>query len=285
MNETDSDSTPPGNRAILFIILLVCGFSVFMVSITFTSFIPGSIGIIARLGLCLIFLGLALCFRQSDKLKKYWQLLFSFFIAACALLFSWLLSDLPGEWFNLKLDTPQGLAVAKLSESALIVIAIVVLTLISGGSLASIYLKKGRLRYGLTFGIVSFIILGILSVLQSAGQGIPLAALLVWAPWILVFVLSNGFMEELLFRGVFLRKYEAFFSPRVSNLLAAIIFAVVHMQVTYTPDLPVFLMITFLLALAWGWLMQKTDSIWGSALFHAGADLLIIVGIFASYGI
>jgi membrane protease YdiL (CAAX protease family) len=43
-----------------------------------------------------------------------------------------------------------------------------------------------------------------------------------------------------------------------------------------------FLLILFPLALIWGYLMQKTDSLWGSAIFHAGADCVIIFGIFAS---
>jgi len=43
----------------------------------------------------------------------------------------------------------------------------------------------------------------------------------------------------------------------------------------------VFAAITFVFALVWGYLMQKTGSLWGSALFHAGADTLIIIGIFS----
>jgi membrane protease YdiL (CAAX protease family) len=39
------------------------------------------------------------------------------------------------------------------------------------------------------------------------------------------------------------------------------------------------------LALAWGYVIQKTESLWGSVLFHAGADLLIILGIFETYGL
>jgi len=38
------------------------------------------------------------------------------------------------------------------------------------------------------------------------------------------------------------------------------------------------------LSIAWGWLTQKTGSLWGSALFHAGADLLIILPIFSGLG-
>jgi membrane protease YdiL (CAAX protease family) len=45
-----------------------------------------------------------------------------------------------------------------------------------------------------------------------------------------------------------------------------------------------FLVVLFGLAIAWGWLMHRTGSLWGSALFHAGADLLIILPIFSSLG-
>ena len=38
----------------------------------------------------------------------------------------------------------------------------------------------------------------------------------------------------------------------------------------------------YALALAWGYIMQKTDSLWGSALFHAGMDIPIMLGIFAN---
>ena len=59
-------------------------------------------------------------------------------------------------------------------------------------------------------------------------------------------------------------------------------FTLIHVQVTYVSDVLQFLLIVFPLALVWGYLMQKTDSLWGSALFHAGADCMIILGIYAS---
>jgi membrane protease YdiL (CAAX protease family) len=56
------------------------------------------------------------------------------------------------------------------------------------------------------------------------------------------------------------------------------------MQVSYAPDMVVFLVVLLGLSIAWGWLMQKSGSLWGSVLFHAGADLMIILPIFGSYG-
>jgi membrane protease YdiL (CAAX protease family) len=55
--------------------------------------------------------------------------------------------------------------------------------------------------------------------------------------------------------------------------------------VQYAPDIVVFLAILLVLALACGYVIQKTESLWGSVLFHAGADLMIILGIFGTYGV
>ena len=37
-------------------------------------------------------------------------------------------------------------------------------------------------------------------------QGLILARALPWAPWILMIVLANGALDEMMFRGLFLRK-------------------------------------------------------------------------------
>jgi membrane protease YdiL (CAAX protease family) len=62
----------------------------------------------------------------------------------------------------------------------------------------------------------------------------------------------------------------------------AIPFALHHTGVSYTPDTITFLAILVPLALAWGYIMQKTDSLWGSVLFHAGTDIPIVLGIFST---
>jgi membrane protease YdiL (CAAX protease family) len=42
------------------------------------------------------------------------------------------------------------------------------------------------------------------------------------------------------------------------------------------------LFVLFLLALAWGYAIQKTGGLLGSVFFHAGGDLLIINGFIAA---
>ena len=67
-----------------------------------------------------------------------------------------------------------------------------------------------------------------------------------------------------------------------SNLLMAIVFTLMHTGVEYTSDALLFLAILLPLALAWGSIMQKTDSLWGSVLFHAGTDIPVIIGILSA---
>jgi membrane protease YdiL (CAAX protease family) len=52
--------------------------------------------------------------------------------------------------------------------------------------------------------------------------------------------------------------------------------------VTYTRDQLLFLAVVVPLALAWGAIMQKTESIWGSILFHAGMDIPVFLSIFST---
>jgi membrane protease YdiL (CAAX protease family) len=101
-------------------------------------------------------------------------------------------------------------------------------------------------------------------------------------PWILLFVLSNGFMEELLYRGLFLQKYATFLGKGLSTALTVLVFAIMHTQVTYAAQMIQFLAIVLVLSLIWGILIQKSNSLWGAVLFHAAGDCLIIFAAFAS---
>ena len=114
---------------------------------------------------------------------------------------------------------------------------------------------------------------------------LPTAKLISLAPFVALFVLSNAFMEELLFRGLFLGRYEPLMGKWLALFSTALAFTLAHMQVTYAPDMAFFLLVTFVLSLVWGWLMQKTGSLWGSVLFHAGADVTLILPIFISLGV
>jgi hypothetical protein len=179
-------------------------------------------------------------------------------------------------------ETPQGIALAKFSESLLRVVPILVLMPVMGFGWSFLYLKKGRIGIWLPIGIAAWIVFPTIAYLLMPTREVALDKLLPLAPWVLLFVFSNAFMEELLFRGLFLKPYGAFLGRTVSNVLAAVVFTLMHTQVTYAPDLLQFLVIVIVLSLVWGYLIQKTDSLWGAVLFHAAADFVVIFPIFAS---
>ena len=96
---------------------------------------------------------------------------------------------------------------------------------------------------------------------------------------------ANGFSEELFFRGLFLKQYEKFLNRHLANLVTALVSAVGHMQVSYTPDVLVLVAAALVFGLASGYIMQKTDALWASTLFHAGLDTLVVFAVFRSAGV
>ena len=96
-------------------------------------------------------------------------------------------------------------------------------------------------------------------------------------------ILLTASNEELLFRGLFFGQVEPILGRFATNVVTSIPFVLMHSFTDYSVDTVIFLSLQLLpLSLAWGWLMQKSDSIWGSILFHAAMDLPIIVGLFST---
>ena len=269
-------------RMLWFVLFLFVGLMVFLPSITFSSQIPDSLETSLRIGMCLLFLVLTIVSARRTKGKKFWPIPFAFFLAAFCQLLVWLFSGLPARWFHLDVTSINGMAVAKFSQSLLIIVPIILLTKVSGQDLASLFIKKGKIKYGLSIGLLAFFIFAVFLILQANNTDGGLSRLLAASPWILVFVISNGFAEELLFRGLFLKKLEPFLSKWGSNFMTAIVFTLAHMKVEYvvSGEILRFLAVVFILAMVWGYLMQKSESLIGPVLFHAGADLLLFSSLF-----
>jgi membrane protease YdiL (CAAX protease family) len=266
-------------KGFFFIACLIVELLVFVI-LPLASRLPVGSLLFVHAGITVTVLVAALLVRRSEAGTRYWPLLYAFFAGGTAVLLSTLFAERLLEALTLVSVSAAWIALAKLSEGLWRVTAILLLMAAAGIDLRSLYLAKGRLGLGLTVGLAGFAACATLAFLPALGQPGGWNKLASLAPWILTFVLANGFAEELLFRGLFLKRYEPFLGKGLSNLLAALAFTLLHLQVTYVSELAVFLLVLFPLALVWGWLMQKTGSIWGSALFHAGADCLIIFGIF-----
>ncbi len=239
---------------------------------------------LAKIGTSAVLLAAALLARRSTRFRRYWQLLFACFVLTVTVSLQWVFGIHMVDYLGLDGHTPGGSALQKLNESFIVVSTVIALTLLSGGSLESIYLQKGKLKLGLIIGLTAFILAAAGSIpmatLLFKGEGLTVARVLPWAPWILIYVLANGALEEIMFRGLFLRKLEPFVGKFMSIFLIALVFTVLHNGAYYTSDQYMFLAAVFPLALAWGYIMQKTDGVWASILFHAGMDIPIVLGIF-----
>ena len=153
------------------------------------------------------------------------------------------------------------------------------------------FLKKGDLRQGLKFGLISFAVWAVIFIVivliqpnapKTQGlfaSGVSLGTVVAAIPWILLFCFTNSIMEELWFRGVSLRKLTPLLGWTASIIVTAIVFGVTHSAATYITPIQVilFTIIVIALGLVNAYIMLKTDSILGSVFFHAGYDLLVIL--------
>ncbi|HUO16629.1 MAG TPA: type II CAAX endopeptidase family protein [Verrucomicrobiae bacterium] len=283
MNEMEAahESKTTG-RILPLIIFLVCSLLLFEPPFFAFGSADKWFQIITFVGLPLFFSALAILARQNRRFIAYWPAFCSYLIVSISLLLMWLLDDFPRKWLGFAAKAPSGRAVIKVTDALILLLTVVVLGKLFRIDFDSIYLRKGtRPWVSLIIGVAGFALMAAFAVVEAHGIGIDNRRIFGWLPWILSFVLANGFLEELMFRALFLRKFEPLLGATLANLLTAFVFGVGHAGVTYSTDVVVFAAITFVLALVWGYLIQRTGTLWGAALFHAGADTLIIIGMFA----
>lgn len=240
---------------------------------------------LAKIGVSIFLLVVALLARNSKRFEKYWQLLFAFFILTVAVSLEFIFGQYLIKHLGVTDTTPGGWALPKLNECFVVVSVIIIFNFLSGGDLGSIYIQKGNLKLGLIIGLAGFFVFAASAIPMASlfkAQDLSLARIIPWIPWILIYVLANSTMEELMFRGLFLRKLQPFFGKFVSNFLIAFVFAGIHLTGSLTGDERIFVAFLFPLALVLGYIMQKTDSVWGSILFHAGMDIPVMFGIFSN---
>jgi membrane protease YdiL (CAAX protease family) len=170
----------------------------------------------------------------------------------------------------------------QLLETALAVVPILVLVRWWGGSRSDLYLRVGRMGWWLAASAVVFVACylatatGMTQRLFPVRSVLPLDRFLALTPALLVLCLSNGLQEELLFRGLFLKRYQHIFRPLTANLLQATVFAIAHAGVVYTPIAFVFLfVVAFPLGLLTGYLMRNTRGLLTPVIVHAGLDIPI----------
>lgn len=269
-------------RVRLFAIFLGLVFLVVIVRLSISVTTP--IGFALHTGLGAAFLFLAIFSRRNERLSKYWQVFFAFFIFSIVP-FSWgILLAVIAEQFGWSPEISGFIFL--LLNAMLVIIPIILLTKISGGDMGSIYVKRGDLRLGLILGLSGFVVFFVTAVPVSTsfftGEDITFAGVIPLMPLILVAIFANASLEEFWFRGLLLKKLEPLLGRNSSNLFQAIIFSLAHLSVAYTRFPLQFLAFTFFMALFLGYLMMRTDSILAPILIHAGADVPIFMVILSN---
>jgi membrane protease YdiL (CAAX protease family) len=98
-------------------------------------------------------------------------------------------------------------------------------------------------------------------------------------PWLGPANALQAFSQEVQFRGLLLGALERTMSPRWANVSQAAVFGLAHLAISYGgPEAP-FVPITFLVGLAFGWLVRRTNSLWPAVIIHAAADIALQFGI------
>jgi uncharacterized protein len=250
-----------------------------------------------------LFLAITVYARATTSLRQFWELSFAFSAFAVVQVLNnsipgyvgtSILHDHPAPG-NPFASTVSGTVVIQLVGTFVAIVPIIVLTRVSGRDLGSIYLRKGIVGRWLLLAIIFFVLFYFFIATiplrpdSFARRLLPTNGLVTFdrflalTPALLVMVISNGFEEEFLFRGLFLQKYNFFFNAPVSNVLQAAIFSVAHAGVSYTPSALVFIVVlVFPLGLLAGYLMRATDSVITPGIFHGALDVPIYLA-FLSY--
>ena len=241
--------------------------------------------------LCALFFVSALLLRRAANAA--WAVPFAFGIFAVVQLLNNSLPAFVAEQILYAPSTPgnplagtvSASVLIQLLETAIAVVPVVWLTLASGQSLDSIYMRASTPRRWLIAAVVFFVLVCVFVATRGASRILPTNApvSLSLAPALLLMVFANGLQEEVLFRGLFLDKYAALFGAGLANVVQAMVFTFAHLGITYSSSAALFLVLAvFPLGLLAGYLMRATNSILVPLIVHATLDVPIYLVFLSS---
>lgn len=275
-----SPTMSPSEKAALGLAFIGLGLFIYTIA-GYNYFLDSQIRFAVKLLLPFLLLGLTLLLRRTRLAGVYQRVSLAFFSVSMGFLLAWFF----GRWYvlvpGLVPNTAEYFALAKLAEAMPITAAILVLCLLSGDTLQSFFLKGGNIAKGLAFGaLVSPLALVYFMTMGGLSISVGLDVVLSWTPWLVLFALSNSIMEEVMFRGLFLKRLEPLFGLKGSLTIITIFFALFHVAlIQFMGPVLTIAFVAFLLLEGWLWglIIQKTGSIWGAVLAHAVADVFFLI--------
>ena len=289
INLAGQETTQPNliQRIGLFMLFLICEAVIFIFGSHYFNVFPTNKNLTFNLVVSATFLIVALWFKYDHRWNKFWLIAFAFFIASVAYPFTvvfdgWIRAVL--NWLAVTTATSKGQAIEKVCEMLLKTVPILVLVKLSGADMGSIFLRRGDLKLGLGIGALVFFFLASASFMFATQRFTSVSTLVAAVMWGLVFSVANSFMEELWLRGIFLKRFAPMIGMNGAVWVTAIIFAFMHGFAFYFDALALtfFVVNTLALGLACGYLMMKSDSIWGAVVIHAASDFFLFVAVLAN---
>ena len=271
----------------LFTLFMLCEAAIFIFGSYYFDVFPTNKNLTYNLAVSAGFLTITLWFRYDKRLNKHLQIPLVFFAASVAYPFAvifdgWIRITL--SWFAATTDTSKGIAIEKVCEMLLKTVPILVLIKLAGADFGSVYLKRGNLKLSMGIGWLVFFFLSTASFMFAAQRFTSMNTLVAAVVWGLVFSFVNSFMEELWLRGIFLKRFAPMLGLNGSVWLTSIIFASMHSFAFYfmPSAIPFFFVNTLMLGLACGYLIMKSDSIWGAVIIHAASDFFLFIALLAN---
>ncbi len=254
------------------------------------GWLSGSSEAAFRFGMPLLWGAFALAAARSARVKPFAPVFLGLFGVSLGFTLAYVVGSRPLDSLGLSWRTPKGAAFAKiLSEVLPVCAAIFLAALLAQLSLGSLGLRGGRVWLSIGLGLLATIPLLLLVALDPSGgtQAVlatPAATLGSWLPWIVLFSVGNGFMEELWFRGLWLGVFKQALGWSAAIHVTSVVFCAMHVivywgdPVTIAILTPVWLFMGYAYALT----VRKTGSLWGPVLAHAIADVLFLFIAFST---
>jgi len=254
------------------------------------GWLSGHAGRDFRFGLSLLWGVLALAAAASARTKRYVPLLLGLFGVSLGFALAYLAAESPLAGLGGRWSTPKGAAYDKILTEVIPVCAAMFLAAwLSRRSLESLGLRGGRVGLSLGLGLLATVpLLALFAFDPSGGRdavlSTPGSILGSWFPWILLFSIGNGFMEELWFRGLWLGAFKQVLGWPAAIHVTSLAFCLMHVIVYWGDPVAIAILTPTWLFMGYGYglTVRKTGSLWGPVLAHAIADVLFLFITFST---
>jgi len=263
------------------IIYTIIGGLVFIVGLNLLQLIPAEFRDAYKIGLPVFLLIAYLFSRKYFSAQR--SVLLAFFFVSLGWTVDYFLTGEFKRIFSLDTGELSGIAFTMVISTVLVTVPVMAGWLLSGQKLPGLFIQGKTRLWAVLLGLAGLLLFGGLGVLQSLGQGLDIKGIAAAIPLALVFSLANGFREELTYRAALLNGMRATIGDLATIIVTTLVFTLAHIDVSYIPPSQViFAIVLVLIGIVGSQIMLKTGSLLGAVLFHAGADMLLILGLVSS---